>query len=150
MKFTCKNEDDLKEVAQELMKRAEQYRKNAANNDRAFIVGLNGDLGSGKTTFTKTLMRQLNVSEEVTSPTFVIQKNFDIDFAGYKKVAHFDAYRLNSGEELKVLDFDQLSSDPENIILIEWSEIVADILPEDTLNIKFTFIDETTREIEFE
>jgi tRNA threonylcarbamoyladenosine biosynthesis protein TsaE len=148
MKFVCKNEEDLEKVAQKLLEMAEEFRANSENSDKAFVVGLNGDLGSGKTTFTKKLVALAGSDEDVTSPTFVIQKNFEIDFAGYKKLSHFDAYRLGSGKELQVLGFDELILNPENMILIEWSEIVADVLPTETVQMKFTFVDDITREIE--
>jgi tRNA threonylcarbamoyladenosine biosynthesis protein TsaE len=115
----------------------------------ATIVGLRGDLGAGKTTFVQAVADVLGVDEHVTSPTFVIEKVYALDHPTFRRLIHIDAYRLTSGEELRALGWEQMSADPGNLILLEWPERVADALPEETPIIKFTFIDEHTREIHF-
>ncbi len=116
----------------------------------AFVVGLQGDLGAGKTTFTKSAAKVFGVQGVVTSPTFVIEKIYKLPTGGeFSRLIHIDAYRLDSGSELTALGWDDIVNDSENIILIEWPERVADILPKDIQMIHFNFIDENTREVEY-
>jgi tRNA threonylcarbamoyladenosine biosynthesis protein TsaE len=115
----------------------------------ATIVGLFGDLGSGKTTFTQAVAKKLGVTDTVTSPTFVIEKIYKITHQDFTHLIHIDAYRLESSKELMHLGWKEISENPKNLILLEWPEKVADILPSDMMHITFSFIDETTREITF-
>ena len=72
-----------------------------------------------------------------------------IQDSGFKNLIHIDAYRLNNADELRNLGFADLLADPENLILIEWADKVADILPKDHIKLRFEFIDDTTRKISF-
>ena len=135
----------------ETNKIAEDFLKEIAKNknDKAVIVGLFGDLGSGKTAFTQEIGKLLQVREVITSPTFVIEKIYQLDGKNnFKNLIHIDAYRLDSGKELTSLGFKEISEDSNNLILIEWPERVADILPPDLVKINFKFISENEREIE--
>jgi tRNA threonylcarbamoyladenosine biosynthesis protein TsaE len=120
-----------------------------SESGRATVVGLFGNLGSGKTTFVQCVTEIFGVEESVTSPTFVILKSYKLQTKNYKLLVHIDAYRLESGNELRKLGFEEILSDSENLVLVEWPERVADILPKDTRTIKFEFIDDTTRGINF-
>lgn len=114
---------------------------------RATVIGLRGDLGSGKTTFVQALARALGLTEQITSPTFVIEKIYNLDGKRvFKKLIHIDAYRLESGEELLKLGLTDLLQDKNNLIIIEWPERVEGVLGE-FRKITFKFIDEETREI---
>ena len=126
--------------------------------NRATVVGLYGDLRAGKTTFVQAVAKALGVSETVNSPTFLILKSYKLSAkspartetarsGGYKLLHHIDAYRLKSSDELRKLRFEELLADPENLILIEWADKVADLLPKDHTKLHFTFIDDTTRQI---
>jgi tRNA threonylcarbamoyladenosine biosynthesis protein TsaE len=125
---------------------------------KAIIVGLYGDLGSGKTTFTQAVARALGIEEIVTSPTFVIEKIYALNEEKKEKIdkqstcfthlIHIDAYRLEKSDELARLGWNEIIGNPANLILIEWPEKVADIMPADHIKLKFVFLDETTREIE--
>ena len=114
----------------------------------ALVVGLYGDLGSGKTTFTQDVAAIFGIEENITSPTYVIEKIYPIIQAKFKNLIHIDAYRLASGKELISLGWKNISSNPDNIILIEWPEKVVEILPENHSKIYFKFISDTEREIE--
>ncbi len=118
--------------------------------DKAVVVALSGDLGSGKTTFTQAVARALGITETVTSPTFVIEKVYKIDTPRFKRFIHIDAYRLETSSELAHLGFADLLTDKDNLIFIEWAEKIADILPPQYIKANFTFIDDTSRDIVFE
>ena len=143
MAFTSKSLQDTEQVAKEFL--ALLKPKTAG----ATLVALYGDLGSGKTTFTQTIAKILGVTETVTSPTFVIEKIYKLSHQHFSHMIHIDAYRLESGKEMLSLGWQEIISNPKNIIFLEWPEKIADILPSDIKKLSFTFIDETTREINF-
>ena len=103
----------------------------------ATIIALQGELGSGKTTFAQAFGKILGVTENMPSPTFVIMKSYPVDWKGFKKLIHIDAYRLEKEEELLHLGWDELVKNPENIILIEWPEKVEKIIPKNAKRIEF-------------
>lgn len=117
------------------------------NEDRATVIGLEGDLGSGKTAFTKEAARLLGVTEEVLSPTFVIAKFYPLFQQQWKQLVHVDAYRIEDPQEIRVLKWETLLSDPGNLIVVEWPEQIGDLFPHDATRFHFRFIDETTREV---
>jgi tRNA threonylcarbamoyladenosine biosynthesis protein TsaE len=118
----------------------------------ALVLGLSGDLGSGKTTFMKSLALALGVRETVASPTFVIEKRYKLprEALPLRNLIHMDAYRLNGPEDLAVLGFAELAQDPSNVIAVEWPERVAEALPLNIFTVRFSFVDETTRQIEID
>lgn len=134
-----KNLQDTFEIAKEW------YENLNANENEAVIVGLYGNLGSGKTTLTQSLAKYLNIKDSITSPTFVIEKIYKIENSKFKNLIHIDAYRLESGRELQNLDFEKIVEDKDNLIIIEWPENVKEILPENHIKIQCEFIDENTR-----
>ncbi len=122
-----------------------------AREDAATVVGLYGDLGAGKTAFSKGVATVLNITETITSPTFVIMKMYQVPQTGVSKFKHFihiDAYRLEGEREMQQLGWDEIIATPGNLVLIEWPEKVSGIMPEDHIRINFTGVDEETREIE--
>ncbi len=118
--------------------------------NQAVLIALHGDLGAGKTTLTQMIARALGVTENIISPTFLIQKTYPIEHPTFEKLVHIDAYRLESGEELLKINFRETLADPKNLIIIEWPERVSEILPTPTKTIRLTWIDETSREISYE
>ncbi|MBI4155858.1 MAG: tRNA (adenosine(37)-N6)-threonylcarbamoyltransferase complex ATPase subunit type 1 TsaE [Candidatus Zambryskibacteria bacterium] len=119
---------------------------------RATVVGLYGELGAGKTTFTQVVSLALGVSEKVLSPTFVIMKIYNIVKVGdisptFNHLIHIDAYRMDSSDELLHLGWKEIISNPKNLILIEWPEKVADIMPEH-IKVNLAHISKDSREIE--
>ena len=108
------------------------------------IILLYGDLGSGKTTFVKGILKGFNFSSEVTSPTFSLINEYEAD----KKIIHIDCYReteimrwINIGIE------DYFNS--SDIVIIEWPEILENIIPKHAIKIKMNHIDNNKREIIF-
>ena len=143
MKIISKSLKDTENIAREFSEK--EFVK---NEEGALVVGLYGDLGSGKTAFTQAVAKCLGVKENVTSPTFVIEKIYKLDHKNFDHLIHIDAYRLSGGNELLHLGWDEIAKNPKNIIFIEWPERVSEILPDDIKKIHFTFVDEKTRVIE--
>lgn len=116
--------------------------------DRAYVVGLKGDLGAGKTTFVQEVAKVLGVKEQMTSPTFVIVQSYEIKHPVFKRLVHMDAYRL-SGEEEDTIGFSEYMQDPQNLILVEWPENLPQGagFPEDAPILEFKTVDENTRRI---
>ncbi len=106
--------------------------------ESACVIALHGDLGAGKTTFTQTLAQALGVQEDVTSPTFVIMKGYELTDQPFSKLIHIDAYRIEEIDEMRVLGFETLLQEKGSIICIEWAENIEALLPEDTLHIHFS------------
>ncbi len=139
----------VSESLAETQKAAADFLTGLKKDERATVVALYGDLGSGKTTFTQGIAKALGVKDSVTSPTFVLLKVYETQSQIFKHLIHVDAYRLEKNTEVTSVGLVGYLDDPENLILIEWPEIVEESLLVPTTKIFFTFIDETTREIEF-
>jgi len=103
----------------------------------ATVLSLSGDLGAGKTTFAQAFAKALGVEEDVTSPTFVIEKIYPLQGQRFARFIHIDAYRLEDPHELEVLGFLEELKDPANLILIEWPEKAAGLIPEGAIAIRF-------------
>ncbi|HJN62350.1 MAG TPA: tRNA (adenosine(37)-N6)-threonylcarbamoyltransferase complex ATPase subunit type 1 TsaE [Candidatus Parcubacteria bacterium] len=114
---------------------------------KATILGLEGDLGGGKTTFLQGFARGLGIEDKILSPTFVIMKNFKAQALSFERFYHIDCYRIKSSKEILNLGFKEILSNPKNIIAIEWAERVQKIVPKNAIWIKFQFINEKTRKI---
>lgn len=99
------------------------------------IICLNGDLGAGKTTMTKSIAKALEIEDYITSPTFNIVNEYK---DGKLDLYHFDVYRIGSSEEMYDIGFDEYL-DAEGVCIIEWSNIIEDILPEERLEILLTY-----------
>ncbi|QGH33133.1 tRNA (adenosine(37)-N6)-threonylcarbamoyltransferase complex ATPase subunit type 1 TsaE [Gracilibacillus salitolerans] len=106
------------------------------------VLTLEGDLGAGKTTFTKGLGVGLGVRRTINSPTFTIVK----EYMGEIPLYHMDVYRLENSEE--DIGFDEYFND-EAITVVEWAHFIEEFLPEDRLEIQIKRIDEHTRKIIF-
>ncbi|MFA7192259.1 MAG: tRNA (adenosine(37)-N6)-threonylcarbamoyltransferase complex ATPase subunit type 1 TsaE [Candidatus Paceibacterota bacterium] len=120
-------------------------------SSRADVVTLSGDLGAGKTTLSQSAAKELGVVENVISPTFVIMKSYEIKNKNYKwkNLVHIDAYRLAKSEELLKLGWEKILSDKNNLILIEWSELVPECIPDGGVcRVNLKHVDEERRELE--
>jgi len=103
------------------------------------IICLDGELGSGKTVFTKGIANALGIEESITSPTFTIIKEYD---SGEMPLYHMDVYRLDGNTEgVGIEEY----YNKGGIVIIEWSKTIKDILPEERLEIKFKVVDENRR-----
>ncbi len=119
------------------------------DDNQATILALRGDLGAGKTTFTQGLLDFFNITEPATSPTFVIRKAYEIEYEGFKKLIHYDWYRIEHDEEISKVGFLDDLSEPSNLIVIEWPEKAQAFLSANTFYIDFKFINENTRDISY-
>lgn len=138
-------EADLPQVAATVLARL------ASQNDataQATVLGLEGNLGAGKTTFTKACAAKLGVTEAVTSPTFVIMKQYETTHQTFTRLVHIDAYRLEEEAELTVLGWDTLLQTPQTLILLEWPSQVAGVLPAHSHRLNFVVAGEN-RDITF-
>jgi tRNA threonylcarbamoyladenosine biosynthesis protein TsaE len=106
------------------------------------IVCIDGDLGSGKTHLTKGIALGLGIDEHITSPTFNIVNEYE----GRIKLYHFDVYRVNDPDEIAAIGFDEyIFSDAASVI--EWSDYIKELIPDDHIQINIANESETRRNI---
>lgn len=111
------------------------------------VIALSGQIAAGKTTFVKELLKAMGYLGRVGSPTFVLERRYKVNFGKIKEVIHLDFYRLSSDQ---VQSFDwQEHQDDDSITVIEWPEIAAKYLPENTKTIKIEIVDDKTRRFTF-
>ena len=115
----------------------------AKNIFPGMIIGLSGDLGSGKTTFTKYLAKHMGVKDTLNSPTFTLLKTYQGDLNLY----HMDVYRLeNIGYDYELDDYIY----GDGVAVIEWYPYIISMLPENILTLTFTFVDDVKRDLVIE
>ncbi|ACU78960.1 tRNA (adenosine(37)-N6)-threonylcarbamoyltransferase complex ATPase subunit type 1 TsaE [Mycoplasma mycoides] len=118
---------------------AKKIKKIIQNQKIPFYILLKGDLGAGKTTFTKALLEQFNIKDNITSPSFVIMNQYFIDDL---KINHMDAYRLNNDSEIEMY----LDEFLDGLNIIEWYEnLDLDLNAINKLIIEIKIIDENQR-----
>ena len=127
-KITTRSEKETLELAQNF--ESEKFPN--------MIICLNGELGSGKTMFTKGLANALGIKENITSPTFSIIKEYDGELPLY----HMDVYRLDGNTDGMGIEEYYTKG---GVVVIEWSDTIKEILPKKRLDIKFKIIDENKR-----
>ncbi len=138
------------EGVEELEGIAEEVLDILSRTPERHVVTLKGDLGAGKTAFTKVLARGLHISEEVTSPTFVIMKSYPISgHAQFSMLTHIDAYRIEDEEELRILGLGALIEDPRTLIVIEWPERILGLIPNDALSVSIMITADNARLITY-
>lgn len=118
------------------------------NNEESLIITLEGDLGAGKTTFTQELAKHLGLSEQVTSPTFTIMKQYQIEEGEVDRLIHIDAYRIESEDEIEPLHLESVLSRPKTIICIEWPNKISSIIPTNSVKVSISIGDEEVRQVE--
>lgn len=124
-----------------------EFAKNFAKTIKApKIIVLSGDLGAGKTTFTKGFAEGLGISEIITSPTFTLLN----EYTGNERMYHFDMYRLSSKEEAYELGFEDYFKKNDGIVLVEWAENVEGLFSPPYTKITIEKISDNEREIKIE
>ena len=146
IKITTKNPLQTKKIGEIL---ASEILKSSTKREKAFIIGLIGDLGGGKTTFLQGFAKELNIKEKILSPTFVILKRFKIKHHTFKEFYHIDCYRIKKSKDILDLGLKEAVCDSGNIVAIEWADKIKSIIFRKSIIIKFNFIDDKTREIVF-
>lgn len=116
IKVLSRSEENTQNIAKELWQKYEKFQ-----GQRAIVFALEGPMGAGKTQFTKGLARALGIKEEVVSPSFDIEINYE------GKLAHLDVWRIKDKNELEALGFSKLIND-KTVIAIEWADKVSDIV----------------------
>ena len=128
-KFTAYSEDDTIELAQNI--ESEKFPN--------MVICLEGDLGSGKTVFAKAFAKANGIVENITSPTFTIIKEYE----GELKLFHMDVYRLSDvKQDIGIEEY----FTKRGVCIIEWSDLIEDILPKNRLDIRIKIVDEDTRQ----
>lgn len=117
--------------AEETIKIAQKLAEDVNAGD---VITLDGDLGAGKTTFTKGFAKGLDITEMVNSPTFLIVQEYS---GGRLPLYHFDAYRIEEPDEMEEIGFREYV-DGDGVCIIEWSERIEEILPERVMRIRIT------------
>lgn len=129
-KITAYDEDETIELAQNI--ESEKFPN--------MVICLEGDLGSGKTVFAKAFALAMGINDNITSPTFTIIKEYE----GEMKLFHMDVYRLNDvKQDIGIEEY----FTKKGVCIIEWSDLIEDILPKNRLNIKIKIVDENVRQI---
>ena len=109
---------------------------------------LQGNLGAGKSVLVRGVASGLGITKQITSPTFVIMKVYDVfNHATIKKLVHIDAYRLTSGQDLEDIGVTEYLKKKNTVTVIEWADRVQDIWPKDVIRIDFKVVGEDKREI---
>jgi len=144
-----KSESETTKIAKFLYKKALKI-----GNKKAIVFSLSGDLGCGKTVFSRSIGRELGITQKILSPTFVIYNQYSLKKSPFNIFYHFDLYRLNSENEFKEINFLKHFL-PETIACIEWPENMGANLYQqlkkktNLITINFTYLDNHTREISF-
>jgi tRNA threonylcarbamoyladenosine biosynthesis protein TsaE len=112
------------------------------------VVALHGELGAGKTQFTRGVVRALGGNARgVSSPTFVLLNVYDTPRL---KVFHLDAYRVHGGEDFEAIGFDELLEQTGAVVIVEWPERVAELLPGERIDVYLQATSATGRRIRIE
>lgn len=135
MEIIINNIEDLPRATAELLEAIGESR----------IVALRGKMGVGKTTLVAEMMRQLKMDDEASSPTFAIANEYHSSETG-RTVYHFDFYRLESPAEAYDIGIEDYW-DSGNLCLMEWTENIEDILPDDTLFVEIEELSDHSRRI---
>jgi L-threonylcarbamoyladenylate synthase len=114
-----RSEENTQNIGKELWQKYESY-----STKRAIVFALQGEMGAGKTIFTKGLARTMGITELVTSPTFALENRYLIHNTRYS-LSHIDAWRMEKSDDLKALGFEDLIKN-KSVVAIEWAERVAD------------------------
>jgi tRNA threonylcarbamoyladenosine biosynthesis protein TsaE len=108
------------------------------------VLAFYGDLGSGKTTFIQGLALGLNIKRRIISPTFIIVRHYSLKKGNFY---HIDLYRTQNVDDLFSVGLDEVVINKENIVTIEWAEKLGKLLPQKRYDLKFSYLDDNTREI---
>lgn len=132
-RFISKSPEDTEKIGEELGRKIQN----------GVVIAFKGGLGMGKTCFTRGLARGLGSNDTVTSPTFALINEY---LSGRLPLYHFDMYRISGWEDLYSTGFFDYIAEG-GVLACEWSENIENALPDNTIFVEFTRIDDNTREI---
>lgn len=148
-----KNEKELFAIGKTVGVRI-RGQKPRSKNQKAMILALSGELGSGKTNFVRGLGRGLGIKGSITSPTFVLAKRYRIpksEISGqrpnFQWFWHLDVYRLKNTQDLVGLDFESIINNQHNIVAIEWADKIKKVIPKTAYWIRFSHLSRNRRKI---
>lgn len=141
IKFTSNSLDDTKRITLEILEHATKKHK----GKNALVLALVGELGASKTQMAKFVGEVLGVSQNITSPTFVLMNHYKTQDVIFSDFYHFDCYRTVSSKEILNLGWKDIISNPKNLVLVEWAEKVKEIFPKNVIWVKIKHIDENRR-----
>ena len=124
MEIKIQNIETIREAAR-------QFINANALQEKGLVIAFYGKMGAGKTTFIKALCEELGVEDVITSPTFAIVNEYTID---RQSIYHFDFYRIKKIEEVYDMGYEDYFYSG-NLCLIEWPELIEDLLPENALRV---------------
>ncbi len=130
----------------EIRNAARQFIEQALKGDCQRVVAFYGSMGAGKTTFIRALCEELGVTDVVTSPTFAIVNEYEVDRAEEFSIFHFDFYRIKRLEEVYDMGYEDYFYG-SSLCLIEWPELIEELLPDDCLRVTVRVLDDGSREI---
>lgn len=117
------------------------------------VIALYGDLGSGKTTFMQGLAKGLGIDRNIISPTFIIIRTYNTgtqkEGSEIEYLYHLDLYRIENESQALDLGLSDLLNESRNVVAIEWPDKIENLLPENRINIYFTYLEDDKREIKF-
>jgi tRNA threonylcarbamoyladenosine biosynthesis protein TsaE len=119
------------------------------NTETATLVTLSGELGAGKTTFTQYVAKSLGVTDTVNSPTFVIEKIYEVSQKNFTRLVHIDAYRLQTLDDLESLGFGEIMNHVGTLVLLEWPEKVPGIAEQAFVRITLEHLADGSRQITY-
>ena len=113
------------------------------------VISVKGAMGAGKTTLIQGMGKSLGVKRNLSSPTFILVRSYQLKTGPWKKLYHVDLYRLETVEEMRSTDLAELWQDRKNLVVIEWAERAEAVLPAKRIDGVIKVKSETTREIQF-
>ncbi len=121
----------------------------------ATLITLSGELGAGKTAFTQGVANALGITDTVNSPTFVVEKIYNIPSdesatpSRFARLVHIDAYRLQDISDLNALGFGAMMSNPGTLIIVEWPEKVVGLAEQAAVKILLEHLPDGSRQITY-
>lgn len=143
MEIFTKSAEETKEVGQKLAASLIEAKRNH------MTIGLVGDLGSGKTTFTQGFAEGLGIEKDVISPTFILMREYE---AGEKNFYHVDLYRLEDSveDEVENIGLTDIWDRKGNVVVVEWADKITDIMPKDAYWVYFENLGEGKHKIKIQ
>ena len=144
MEIRIENIDQIRSAAREFIEKVLPEHS---------VIAFYGAMGAGKTTFIKALCEELGVTDTVTSPTFALVNEYSIEEGEtrieeyFSKVFHFDFYRIKRLEEVYDMGYEDYFYQKNALCLIEWPELVEELLPEDTVKVSVEVLEDESRRI---